>query len=197
MQREAEVRRNTEETKVSLYLNLDGRGEAIIDTGYPFFDHMLKLFCWHGFFDLKIKAKGDIQIDQHHLVEDIGICLGRAFSQAIGDKKGIKRYGYSIIPMDEVLVQCAVDISGRPLLIFNIKCGEELANRIEEFFKDFFRSFCIFSGITFHLNVSYGKGYHHILEGIFKCFGITLDQATQMEKRRKDIPSTKGRIEEV
>ena len=121
MQREAEVRRNTEETEVSLYLNLDGRGEAVIDTGYPFFDHMLKLFCGHGFFDLKIKAKGDIQIDHHHLVEDIGICLGRAFSQAIRDKKGIKRYGYSIIPMDEVLVQGAVDISGRPLLIFNIK----------------------------------------------------------------------------
>lgn len=197
MAREAELRRKTKETRVNLYLNIDGSGRTTVDTGYPFLDHMLKLFCWHGFFDLKIKAQGDIQIDQHHLVEDTGISLGKAFSQALGDKKGIKRYGWSMTPMDDVLVISAVDISGRPLLIFNLKDGVKMENGIKEPFVDFFRAFCNFSGITLHLNVLYGDGYHHVLEGLFKALGISLDQATQVEKRRKGPPSTKGCIEEV
>ena len=197
MAREAQVTRKTEETDISLYVNVDGSGRGHIDTGYPFFDHMLTLFCWHGFFDLTVKAQGDIQVDEHHLVEDVGICLGRAFSQALGDKRGIKRYGWSTIPMDDILVQCTVDISGRPLLVFNLEDDKELKNRIREFFKDFFRSFCTFSGVTLHLNVLYGGGYHHVLEGVFKSFGVSLDQATQVEGRRKNIPSTKGCIEEV
>jgi len=196
MPRQAEINRKTRETEVSLYLKLDGSGWSDINTGYPFFDHMLELFCWHGFFDLKVKACGDIQVDKHHLVEDVGICLGKAFSQAIKDKKGIKRYGFSIIPMDEVLVQCAVDISGRPLLVFNLR-ERELIDKIGESFKDFFRAFCTHSGITLHINVCYGEGYHHILEGIFKSLGISLDQATRREERRKGSPSTKGQIEEL
>ncbi|RLE12321.1 imidazoleglycerol-phosphate dehydratase HisB [Candidatus Aerophobetes bacterium] len=191
MTRQAEVTRKTEETQVKLYLNLDGTGKSVVDTGYPFLDHMLKIFSYHGFFDLQVKAHGDIKVDEHHLVEDVGICLGRAFSQALGDKRGIKRYGWSIVPMDDVLVQCAVDISGRPLLVFNMK-GE-----VKYSFKDFFRAFCTHSGFTIHLNVLYGEGYHHILEGVFKSFGVSLDQATSMDERRKDIPSTKGHIEEV
>ncbi len=197
MIRQAEVRRKTEETEVNLYLNLDGDGKSTIDTGYPFFDHMLKLFSWHGFFDLRIKAQGDIHIGEHHLVEDIGICLGKAFSQAIKDKRGIKRYGASTVPMDEVLVSCIVDISGRPLLVFNLNCEKETKAKIEDPFKDFFRAFCAHSGVTLHINIHYGEGYHHILEGIFKAFGISLDRATQIEKRREGLPSTKGLIEEI
>ncbi|MBE0478343.1 imidazoleglycerol-phosphate dehydratase HisB [Candidatus Aerophobetes bacterium] len=195
MLREAEVKRKTQETEVSLYLNLDGSGKSSIDTGYPFFDHMLRLFCWHGFFDLKIKAQGDIQVDEHHLVEDVGICLGKALSNAIRDKRGIKRYGWSLVPMDDVLVLCAVDISGRASINFDIK--NKVKDRIIDSFRDFFKAFCNFAGITLHVDVLYGGGYHHVLEGIFKSFGITLDQATQMEERRKDIPSSKGYIEEV
>lgn len=197
MAREAEVRRKTEETEVNLHLSIDGSGRTSIDTGYPFLDHMLKLFCWHGFFNLKIKARGDIQVDQHHLVEDVGMCLGKAFSKAIKDKKGIRRYGWSMVPMDDVLVLSAADISGRPLLIFNLKNGEGIRDEIKESFKDFFRAFCSSSGITLHLNVLYGEGYHHILEGVFKALGISLDFAMQIEERREGIPSTKGRIEEV
>lgn len=197
MLRQAEVIRKTKETEVNLYLNLDGSGKSEINTGYPFFDHMLQLFCLHGFFDLKIKAKGDIQVDEHHLVEDVGICLGRAFSRALEDKRGIKRYGCSTIPMDEVLAQCSVDISGRPFLVFNLRNSEQTKLKVEECFKDFFRAFCIHSGITLHINVYYGEGYHHTLEAVFKSFAISLDQATQKEERRDIPPSTKGYIEEV
>jgi len=197
MSREAEISRKTEETEISLYLNIDGGGKANIDTGYPFLEHMLKLFCCHGFFDLKIKARGDLQVDEHHLVEDIGICLGKAFSKALKDKRGIRRYGWAMVPMDDIMVLSAVDISGRALLIFNISDDIEAKSKIKESFQDFFRAFCSFSGVTLHFNAIYGEGYHHILEGIFKSFGIILDQATQIEKRRGSIPSTKGWIEEV
>jgi imidazoleglycerol-phosphate dehydratase len=196
MSRQAQINRKTKETEVSLSLNLDGSGWSEINTGYPFFDHMLELFCWHGFFDLKVKATGDIQVDKHHLVEDVGICLGKAFSQAIKNKKGIKRYGFSTIPMDEVLVQCAIDISGRPLLVFNLREGR-LVDKTWEPFRDFFRAFCTHSGVTLHINVYYGEGYHHILEGIFKSLGISLDEATGREERREGSPSIKGRVEEV
>lgn len=193
--REAQVSRKTKETEISLHFRVDGAGKVNIDTGYPFLGHMLELFCVHGFFDLTLKAKADIEVDKHHLVEDVGICLGKAFSQALKDKKAINRYGWSMIPMDEVMVLSAVDISGRPFLAFNVKDG--LKKEIEEPFTDFFRSLCNFGGITLHVNVLYGDGYHHVLEGIFKSLGIILDQATQFEERRKQVPSTKGRIEEV
>jgi len=191
--REAKITRRTRETQVELYIGLDGKGKTVVDTGYPFLDHMLNVFSWHGFFDLRVKAQGDIEVDKHHLVEDVGICLGKAFSQALGDRSGIRRYGWSIIPMDDVLVQCSVDISGRPMLVFNVKGGDE----VKYSFRDFFRAFCNHSGFTLHLNVLYGEGLHHTLEGIFKSFGVSLDQATSLEERRKDIPSTKGYIEEV
>ncbi|MCD6256947.1 imidazoleglycerol-phosphate dehydratase HisB [Candidatus Aerophobetes bacterium] len=197
MLRQAEITRKTRETEINLYLDLDGTGSSDISTGYPFFDHMLELFCLHGFFNLRIRAKGDIQVDEHHLVEDVGICLGKAFSQALKDKTGIKRYGFSAIPMDEVLAQCIVDISGRPVLVFNIKNNREIKAKIAESFKDFFRAFCVHSGVTLHINVYYGDGYHHTLEAIFKSFGVSLDQAIQREKRRENLPSTKGYIEEV
>jgi len=197
MRREAEVVRKTAETEVRLYLNLDGSGVSEIVTGYPFLDHMLTLFSHHGFFDLKVKAKGDIQVDVHHLVEDVGISLGRAFSQAAGDRRGIRRYGFAIVPMDEVLVRCAVDISGRGVFVFRLDCERELRNRIKESFGDFFRGFCSAGGVTLHLNVLYGEGYHHVVEALFKCFGLSLERAVKLEERRKTVPSTKGYIEEV
>lgn len=196
MSREAEVKRKTRETAVNLYLNLDGTGKSNVDTGYPFFNHMLELFCWHGFFDLNIEATGDINVDKHHLVEDVGICLGKALSQAVKDKSGIKRYGWSLIPMDDVLVLCAVDISGRASLNFDID-KVQVKDKIIDPFKDFFKSFCNLAGITMHINVLYGEGYHHILEGMFKGLAVSLDRATKREERRKDIPSTKGYIEEI
>ncbi len=195
-ERQAQINRKTRETEVSVYLNIDGSGYSEINTGYPFFDHMLELFCWHGFFDLRIKAQGDIEVDKHHVVEDVGICLGKAFSRAIKDKKGIKRYGYSVVPMDEVLIQCAVDISGRPLLVFNRE-EEWVIDKIGESFRDFFRGFCNHSGVTLHIIVYSGQGRHHILEGIFKSLALCLDQATSIEPRREGSPSTKGKIEEV
>jgi len=193
MIREARIKRKTQETEIDLYLNVDGEGKVTVDTGYPFLDHMLDVFSCHGFFDLEVKAKGDIEVDKHHLVEDVGICLGRAFSQAVGDKKGIKRYGWSVIPMDDVLVRCVVDVSGRALLVFDMKGDDE----VKYSFRDFFRAFCRYSGFTLHLTVLYGEGLHHILEGMFKAFGISLDQATSIDVRRKSVPSTKGLIEEV
>jgi len=186
--REAEITRKTQETEVKLYLNLDGKGKSEINTNYPFLNHMLSLFCTHGFFDMRIVARGDIEVDYHHLVEDVGICLGEAVKKALGEKRGIKRYGYSFVPMDEVMVQIAIDISGRPLLIFNLSSQFELA-------REFFRGFSSQAGITLHINLYYGEGFHHIMEATFKAFALSLDEATKIDKRREGIPSTKGRIE--
>lgn len=186
--RVAEITRKTRETEVKLYLNLDGKGKSEVNTSYPFLNHMLSLFSLHGFFDLRVIAKGDIEVDYHHLVEDVGICLGEAMKKALGEKKGIKRYGYSFVPMDEVVVQVVIDISGRPLLVFNLPSQFELA-------KEFFRGFSSYGGVTLHINLEYGQGYHHIMEAVFKAFALSLDEATRIDERRKDIPSTKGRIE--
>lgn len=186
--REAEIIRKTQETEVKLYLNLDGKGKSEINTNYPFLNHMLSLFCMHGFFDMKIVARGDIEIDYHHLVEDVGICLGEVVKKALGEKRGIKRYGYCFVPMDEVMVQAVIDISGRPLLIFNLSSQFELA-------KEFFRGFSSRAGVTLHINLYYGEGFHHIMEAMFKAFALSLDEATKIDERRKEIPSTKGRIE--
>lgn len=197
MSRQAKIKRKTRETEVIVHFDLDGEGQSDIDTGYPFFDHMLELFSWHGFFDLIVKARGDIQVDKHHLVEDVGICLGKAFLESIKDKKGIRRYGHSSVPMDEVLIRCAIDVSGRPTLVLNFKGSEEIRTRIEDPFRDFFKGFCVHSGTTVHINVEYGWGFHHIMEGIFKSFGITLDQATRIDPRREKTPSSKDLIEEI
>jgi len=195
MKREARVERKTKETEVDISINLDGEGHFKIDTGYPFLNHMLELFSWHGFFDLEILARGDTQVDYHHLVEDVGMSLGKAFKKALKEKQGIKRYGNSFVPMDDVLVQCVVDISGRPFFVLH--SSEKLEGEIFEIFKGFFRGFSCHSGITLHINLYRGQGYHHILEAISKAFALSLDEACTVESRRRTIPSIKGSIDEV
>ncbi|MFQ6066449.1 MAG: imidazoleglycerol-phosphate dehydratase HisB [bacterium] len=190
MDRTTRVERKTKETEVKIFLNLDGKGESKINTPYPFLDHMLSLFAHHGFFDLEIYAKGDTQIDYHHLVEDVGICLGKAVKNALGEKKGIKRYGNCFVPMDDVLVQVALDISGRPRLVFNFPSHSEL-----ELANEFFQGFSSHSGITLHINLCYGDGVHHLMEAIFKAFALSLDEATRWEHRRRGVPSTKETME--
>ncbi len=210
--RKSTVERKTKETEVKISLNLDGKGRSKINTSYPFLDHMLSLFYYHGFFDLEIRAKGDTEVDYHHLVEDIGICLGDAVKEALGEKKGIKRYGNCFLPMDEVLVQVVIDISGRPLLVFNpspeikkysskIKKYSSSLDRelfISKFnldlFKEFFRGFSSHSGITLHVNLYYGGNFHHLMEAVFKAFGISLDEATGLDQRQRGVPSTKGKL---
>jgi len=213
--RKSTVERKTKETEVKISLNLDGKGRSKINTSYPFLDHMLSLFCYHGFFDLEIRAKGDIEVDYHHLVEDIGICLGDAVKEALGEKKGIKRYGNCFLPMDEVLVQVVIDISGRPLLVFNPSSSSGLIHRginatatsrnssgaiyrtnssNLDLFKEFFRGFSSHSGITLHINLCYGDDFHHLMEAVFKAFGISLDEATGLDQRQRGVPSTKGKL---
>lgn len=192
--RESKIERNTTETKIKLSLNIDGEGKSKIETGCGFFDHMLTLFSRHGRFDLDIKCDGDTFVDYHHTVEDIGICLGQAFLEAMGDKKGIKRYGDKILPMDEALILCAVDVSGRGgcYLDVNIptqKVGDFDTELCEEFFIAFTRS----AGVTLHIKQLSGSNSHHIIEGIFKCFGRVMKQALKIDEAFADeIPSTKG-----
>jgi len=193
--REAKINRNTKETKISLTLNLDGQGKADINTGIPFLNHMLELFTKHGLFDLIINAKGDIDVDYHHTVEDIGICLGSAFQQALGTGKSITRYSSGLIPMDEALTQIAIDISGRPYLSF---IAENLIGKTGDFdidlLKEFFLAFVNNAKLTLHLQVLAGDNLHHIAESCFKGVGIKLDEATKIDNRKSDIPSTKGNL---
>ena len=192
--REAVITRNTAETKITLSLNLDGTGESQIDSGCGFLDHMLTLFTKHGRFDLQLKCDGDVHVDYHHTVEDIGICLGKAFCQALGDKKGIVRYGSFILPMDETLILCAADISGRDYLAYGLeiptqKVGEFDTELTEEFMLGFVRN----SGITLHIRQLAGTNSHHIIEGCFKCLARALKQAVSIDENfRDEIPSTKG-----
>jgi len=191
------VERVTRETRIRLSLKVNGRGISKIETTYPFFDHMLLLFSCHGFFDLEISTRADIKVGYHHLLEDMGICLGKAFKEALRTKGGIRRYGSAFVPMDDVLTQCVIDISGRPFLVFKVPAHLS-GNQVDiEGFEGFFRSFSSHSGITVHINVHYGRGVHHILESIFKAFAISLDEATLPEPRRKGVPSSKGRIDEI
>ena len=193
MKRTGIVKRDTKETNIDLKLVLDGRGDASIKTEVPFFDHMLTLMTKHGLFDLNIKASGDIEVDDHHTVEDVGICLGEAFKRALGDKKGIKRFGYAKLPMDESLGEVSIDISGRAFLVFNVNAP---AKRIKKFdvqlVEEFMRAFVNNSSITLHVNLMYGKNTHHIYESIFKALGKALDEAVAIDARQKAIPSTKG-----
>lgn len=194
--RKALVERNTTETNVSVEICIDGSGNNKVNTNIPFLDHMLTLFARHGLFDLNIEAEGDIEIDFHHTVEDIGIVLGQAISQAVGDKKGIKRYGSALIPMDETLASVALDISGRPYLSYSITFPKR--GRIKEFdtdlIEDFFQALVNNSGITLHINLQYGRNIHHIFEAIFKAFGRALDEATAIDSRVSGVPSTKGKL---
>jgi imidazoleglycerol-phosphate dehydratase len=195
MERKSEVTRETKETGIRLELNIDGSGKNEILTGIPFFDHMLTLFAVHGFFDLFIKASGDIEVDFHHTVEDIGLVLGDAFDNALADRKGIKRFGHAVTPMDDALSSVAVDLSKRPFLVYNIPEGT--ASRGNDFIslaKEFFRAFAIRGGMNLHVNVFYGGNEHHILESIFKAAGRALDQATSFDKRLTGVRSSKGTL---
>ena len=192
--RKSEINRNTAETKILLSLTLDGTGKSDIKTGCGFLDHMLTLFASHGRFDLSVSCKGDVEVDYHHSVEDIGICLGKAFSEAIGDCKGIRRYGNMMLPMDESLVLCALDVSGRAYLAYGLdikaeKIGDFDTELIEEFFLAFVRN----ANITLHIKQLDGRNAHHIAEAAFKAFARALRQAVEInEKTQNEIPSTKG-----
>ena len=192
--RTSEIKRDTAETKIALSLNLDGTGESEIDTGCGFLDHMLTLFAKHGRFDLTVKCDGDVEVDDHHTVEDIGICLGKAFSEAVGDKKGIVRYGNFILPMDEALILCAVDISGRDYLSYDLDIPTEKVGTFDtELVEEFMLAFTRNSNLTLHIIQLNGTNSHHIIEGTFKCLARTLRQAVNIDEKFKDeIPSTKG-----
>jgi imidazoleglycerol-phosphate dehydratase len=191
--RTSTVKRKTGETNISLSLNIDGKGKSAVKTGIPFFDHMLTLFAKHGLFDLKLSAKGDIEVDYHHTVEDIGICLGQAFKEALGDKIGIVRYGESKVPMDEALAEVIIDISGRPHLTYNVPIKKTKFIDFDiEVVKEFFEAFVLNAGITIHVNLIRGNNTHHIIEAIFKAFAVTLSKACEIDPRKKGVPSTKG-----
>ena len=195
MPRPSSVQRNTKETKISLDLNLDGSGIARLHTGIGFFDHMLDGFARHGLFDLTVKVDGDLEVDSHHTIEDTGIVLGTAIREALGSKKGIRRYGSCILPMDEALVLCAVDLSGRPYLVFD---GEFTTDRCgdmdTEMAREFFYAISYAAGMNLHLKVLYGSNNHHIMEAMFKAFAKALDMATVNDPRIVDVLSTKGSL---
>ena len=195
MARTADYVRKTKETDISLHLNLDGTGSSSIHTGIGFFDHMLDGFARHGLFDLKVNVAGDLAVDCHHTIEDTGIVLGNAIKEAVGDKKGIRRYGSCILPMDETLVLCAVDLSGRPYLVFD---GEFTTDRVGymdmEMVKKFFYAISYTAGMNLHIRVLSGGNNHHMIEAMFKAFAKALDQATVIDPRITDILSTKGSL---
>ena len=194
MGREAKIERKTKETDIRLKLNLDGRGLSKVDTGIPFMDHMLSLFAAHGFLDLELSATGDTRIDDHHTVEDLGICLGLALKQALGEKTGIRRYGESIVPMDETLARIVMDISNRPVLCYRVTLKKRTTGTFDVgLIKEFFRALVTNAGITMHVDLLAGEEPHHISEAIFKAFARAVDQATGLEKRLNgNVPSTKG-----
>lgn len=196
MVRRAKIARKTSETHINAELILDGRGEGQIKTPIPFMDHMLTLMARHGFMDLTTKASGDVDVDYHHLVEDIGIVLGDSLSQALGDKKGISRYGSATVPMDETLTTVDLDISGRPYLVYNVKFQGR--RKIKDFdldlIEEFLRAFVNHAGINLHVNNIYGKNPHHIAESVFKAFGRALGQAINLDQRIKGVLSTKGKL---
>ena len=195
MARTADYVRKTKETDISLHLNLDGTGSSSINTGIGFFDHMLDGFARHGLFDLKVNVAGDLAVDCHHTIEDTGIVLGNAIKEAVGDKKGIRRYGSCILPMDETLVLCAVDLSGRPYLVFD---GEFTTDRVgymdTEMVKEFFYAISYTAGMNLHIRVLSSGNNHHMIEAMFKAFAKALDAATTKDPRIADILSTKGSL---
>ena len=194
-QRQARVERKTKETQVTLRLSLDGVGEANVETTIPFFNHMLEAWAKHGLMDLTVDAKGDIEVDLHHTVEDVGICLGKAFREALGDKAGIVRYGSSYLPMDETLLHAAVDLSGRPYLVFNVPLARtRIGNFDLDLLKDFFRAFAFNAEITLHVNMHYGENLHHIAEAVFKAVARSLAEATRLNPRIAGVLSTKGSL---
>lgn len=193
MARTSRIERNTTETQIDAELNLDGQGRAEIDTGIGFFDHMLTLFCVHGRIDLTIKAAGDLSVDNHHTVEDVGLVLGDAVSRALADRKGIRRYGFAVTPMDEALAEVAIDLSNRPFLVFNLPERVEAAGVFDRgLAKEFLRAFAVKGGMNLHINVRYGENEHHILESIFKSIGRSLKQAVSIDADQQGVRSSKG-----
>jgi len=193
MERKADIKRKTGETDISLHINIDGKGAAEINTGIGFFDHMLVLFAKHGLFNLKVDAKGDLNVDAHHTVEDVGIVLGMALKTALGDKKSIKRYGTSYVPMDEALAMASLDLSGRPFLVFKCEFSKDRVGGMDtELVEEFLRAVAYNGGITLHISVLYGKNNHHIIEAVFKALGRALDEATRVDERIEGVMSTKG-----
>lgn len=194
MSREASIERNTSETRIRTRLNVDGSGASSVRTGIPFFDHMLTLFARHGVFDLEIQAEGDIEVDFHHTVEDTGITLGMALTKALGDKKGIRRYGHAYVPMDEALVRAVIDLSGRPYLAYTPPPGVEAigGNFSFQLVEEFLRAFAVQGGMNLHVDILAGRDAHHMAEGVFKALARALDAATQIDPRVTGVPSTKG-----
>ncbi|HET6456184.1 MAG TPA: imidazoleglycerol-phosphate dehydratase HisB [Armatimonadota bacterium] len=191
--RTAEVGRQTKETKIQLRIDLDGSGESEINTGIGFFDHMLTALAKHGLFDLKIQAKGDLEIDPHHTVEDVGIVLGQAVDRALGDKAGIVRFGWAVVPMDRSLVLTSIDISGRGILCYDVNIGQEKIGAMDSvLISEFFESFARNAGVTLHIRQLSGEDPHHTAEAVFKSFAKCLEAATRISERIKGVPSTKG-----
>ncbi len=194
MQRRAYIERKTKETDISLSLQLDGEGRSEVSTGIPFFDHMLSLMAMHGLFDLSLRAKGDLEVDFHHTVEDVGIALGEGIKGALGDGAGIRRFGEALVPMDEALSRVVLDISGRPYLGYRVKAKGRVKDFDLELVESFFKALVDHAGLTLHIDLLYGKNLHHIIEAIFKGFGRALDKACGLDERRVGVPSTKGRL---
>jgi len=194
--RQAQIERKTKETDIVLQLNVDGTGASKIETGIPFFGHMLEAFSKHGLMDLTVDASGDLEVDLHHTVEDVGIVLGLALRRALGDRRGIVRFGTAAIPMDETLVSAAVDISGRPFIVFNVPLRRtRIANLDLDLLEDFFRAFAFNAELNLHVNMHYGQNLHHVAEAVFKAVGRALAQATRLDPRIAGmVPSTKGSL---
>lgn len=193
MNRTSEISRKTRETDIEAVLNVDGTGTASISTGIGFMNHMLELFARHGKFDLSVTAKGDLDVDAHHTMEDLGLVLGEAFSRALGDKKGIRRYGNFMLPMDETLVLIALDLSGRPMLVYDLTPPTEKVGTLDTaLFHEFLQAFCVKAGLNLHIRLLAGGEVHHIFEAVFKGLARALEQAVSIDPRENGIPSTKG-----
>lgn len=194
--RTSSIERNTLETKIKMELNIDGKGNSSISTGIGFFDHMLTHVAKHGFLDMNLKAEGDLEVDCHHTVEDVGIVFGKCLSQALGNKEGISRYGSFILPMEEALILCALDISGRPYFNFDVNfTNAQIGTFDTQMTEEFFRAVCLHGGFNLHIKMLAGKNDHHIAEAIFKAFGKALSQAVSFDKRIEGVLSTKGMLE--
>ena len=192
-ERKATIARTTSETDIKIALNLDGSGNGTARTGIPFLDHMLTLFAKHGIFDLDVSCKGDLEIDAHHSVEDVGICLGLALEKALGDKKGIVRFAHSYFPMDETLVRVAVDLSGRPYLVYKVEVSRERIGALDaELIEEFWKAFVTHARLNVHIELLYGRNTHHIFEAVFKAAARALSIATRVDPRMQGVPSTKG-----
>ncbi|MEG6586373.1 imidazoleglycerol-phosphate dehydratase HisB [Dendrosporobacter sp. 1207_IL3150] len=195
MIRSAQIARKTAETDIKLQFDIDGNGKSVINSGVGFFDHMLVLFAKHGLFDLTVNCDGDLEVDCHHTIEDIGIALGQALSKALGDKAGIKRYGTAFVPMDEALAMVSLDISGRPFLVYDVVIpSQNIGTYDSEMTEEFLRALAFNAGLTLHIKLLSGKNSHHIVEAIFKALGRALDEATRKDERIVGVMSTKGTL---